>query len=153
MIGGVSAVAILRRGVRLLRVPPADRRLLLEATVEITRASIDLRVAPPSKTATLLGTPLRRDPSNRLAPRQKPEAERIGWMVARVARHLPWHPTCLRQALAVQRMLRRRRIISHLHLGVVSNPVGAAHAWVTVDGQPIIGEAGIERFVPLAAFR
>jgi Transglutaminase-like superfamily len=30
--------------------------------------------------------------------------------------------------------------------------VSAAHAWVTVDGRPVIGRRGIERFVPIAAF-
>jgi hypothetical protein len=50
-------------------------------------------------------------------------------------------------------MLRRRGISSELHLGVTSASVGEAHAWVTVGGHPVVGRPGLERFVPLAAFR
>jgi hypothetical protein len=36
----------------------------------------------------------------------------------------------------------------------VTGPVeGAAYPWVTVDGRPVIAGQGLERFVPLAAFR
>jgi hypothetical protein len=133
--------------------PAPERRLLLEVLAEVTRASIELRVAPRSKTASLLGTLRDSTPSRPLDADQVAEAKRIGDMIARAARHLPWHPTCLRQALAAMRMLRRRRIASELHLGVVTKPVGAAHAWVTANGQPIIGHAGLEKFVPVAAFR
>jgi hypothetical protein len=80
------------------------------------------------------------------------EAARVGRTVARVSSRLPWHPTCLRQSLAVKRMLARRDIACRLHLGVRSATVGEAHAWVTVDGRAVVGRAGIERFVPLAAF-
>ena len=38
-------------------------------------------------------------------------------------------------------------IASRLHLGVAGAGVNAAHAWVTVDGRPVVGRHGIERFV------
>jgi transglutaminase superfamily protein len=50
-------------------------------------------------------------------------------------------------------MLRRRGIASRLHLGVTSPKVADAHAWVTVDEHPVVGGGGLERYVPLAAFR
>ena len=139
-------------GARVLRSPAPDRRRVIEAVAELTRASIEIRVLPSSRTVGLLGVSGVAERSPAIEPERLREAALIGRTAALVANRLPWHPTCLRQALAVQRMLRRRNIPSQIHLGV-SNPRDlAAHAWVTVGGQPVVGGAGVERFVPLAAF-
>lgn len=127
-------------------------RRAVEAAAELTRASVEIRLTPSRRTVGLLGalqSPEREPP---VAVSQRETAARVGLTVARVAARLPWRPTCLRQALAVQRMLRRRRIPCRLHLGVTSATAGQAHAWVTVGGEPIVGRPGVERFVPLAAF-
>lgn len=140
-------------GVRALRLPAADRRCAVEAAAQLTRASIELRLVPRERTVGLLGALYTHEESHgRVGASGLREAERVGRIVAGVARRLPWHPTCLRQALAVQRMLRRRGIAGRLHLGVTHVAVGAAHAWVTVDGRPVVGRPGLERFVALAAF-
>jgi hypothetical protein len=130
-------------------------RLLLavEAAAQLTRASLELRLRRASRTIALLGEPRTYGVPDELVGTAKlREAERVGRAVARVAGVLPWHPTCLRQALAVQRMLRRRKIPCRLHLGVTHPSVGTAHAWVTVEGRPVVGRAGLEALVPLAAF-
>jgi hypothetical protein len=125
----------------------------LEAAAELTRASLELRLLPSERTIALLG-PLQ--PSDRrdaqVGSAKVREAARVGRTVTRVAGLLPWHPTCLRQALALQRMLRRRSIASSLHLGVMHPSVGTAHAWVTVEDQTVVGHTGFECLVPLAAF-
>jgi hypothetical protein len=136
-----------------LRLPPADRQRVLEALVELTRASLELRLLPSARTVGLLGTVDGDAAGSAATGGQLQEATLVGQAVARVAARLPWQPTCLRQALAGKRMLRRRHIPARLHLGVTSPTEGRAHAWVTVAGQPVIGGRGIERFVPLAAFR
>jgi hypothetical protein len=143
---------VIGTGVRLLRLPRGDRRRLLEATADLTRASVELRVAPKSRTVARLGNLQTTEAAGRVGPEQRAEAERVGRAVARVARRLPWHPSCLRQALAVQRMLRRRGIAGLLHLGVTGVGESAAHAWVTVDGHPVVGHHGLDRFVPLGTF-
>jgi Transglutaminase-like superfamily len=125
----------------------------LEAAVQLTRASLELRLRPASHTVALLGehqTDARRDDVVGVA--KLGEAEQVGRAVARVAHVLPWHPTCLRQALAVQRMLRRRKIACRLHLGVTHPSTGTAHAWVTVEDRAVVGRAGLDSHVPLAAF-
>jgi hypothetical protein len=139
-------------GVRTLRLPAIDRRRKLEAAVELTRASLELRLVPSSRTASLLGTLQGADGRQAVSSDELREAGRVGLVVAAAARRLPWRPTCLRQALAVRRMLRRRGIGARLHIGVTDASVGEAHAWVTVDGNPVIGRPGLERFVPIAAF-
>jgi len=121
--------------------------------VELTRASLELRLRPASRTIALLGEHQADGrPGEVVGLAKLREAERVGRAVARVAGVLPWHPTCLRQALAVQRMLRRRQIACRLHLGVTQPSIGTAHAWVTVEDRPVVGQAGVETMVPLAAF-
>jgi Transglutaminase-like superfamily len=137
---------------RLARLRRVDRRLALEAIWELARATLEIRFTASRDTVRLLGL-IDRDGDEPAVPiPQLREARRVGNMVERAARHLPWHPTCLRQALAVKRMLRRRGIPCRLHLGVESASEGVAHAWVTVDDRPVVGRRGHERFVPLAAF-
>jgi hypothetical protein len=135
-----------------VRLSSTGRRRALEAGAELTRASLQLRLVGTTRTMGILGALQTDDNAERAGATGQREAERVGRVVAAVARRLPWHPSCLRQALAVQRMLRRRGIASRLHLGVAFASVSAAHAWVTVDGRPVVGRRGIERFVPIAAF-
>ena len=143
----------LRAALKVLSLPASDRSRVVEAAAELVRASLELRVVPSSRTVARLGAVQRRDHDVGVDPARLREAERVARAVAGVADRLPWRPTCLRQALAVQRMLRRRGIASRLHLGVTNTVPRAAHAWVTVAGQPVGGRPGLEGFVPLAAFR
>jgi hypothetical protein len=78
-------------------------------------------------------------------------ARRIGKMVTRVARILPWHPSCLRQALATRTLLKRRNIACTLHVGIADVATMDAHAWVTVDGIQIVGRTA-RQFTPVAEF-
>jgi hypothetical protein len=82
---------------------------------------------------------------------QLAEARRVAFAVARAADRLPWHPTCLRQAVALQRMLRRRGIACRLEIGM-STSSREAHAWVTVHGQTVIGHRAPGSLVSLAGF-
>jgi hypothetical protein len=141
-----------RAVLKTLSLPPRERRRAVEAAVELARASLELRLVPSSRTVALLGRPRQGVPDEGVDPGRLREAERVGAAVAAVAGRLPWRPTCLRQALAAQRMLRRRGIPAHLHLGVTGPEEGRAHAWVTVCGRAVVGQPGHERFVPLAMF-
>ena len=79
------------------------------------------------------------DPAQGPPGRPQREAVRVGSAVRRASRMLPWHPTCLPQALAARIMLRRRGIDYESHLGVIKTAPFKAHAWVTVRGTPIVG--------------
>jgi hypothetical protein len=147
MAGGV-----LRGVVGVLRLPRGDRARAVEAAAQLTRASVELRLMPSSRTVRLLGPLHGGGPEVPVAVDRGREAARVGRAVAAAAARLPWLPTCLPQALAAQRMLRRRDIPAQLHLGVTSVADPSAHAWVTVDGKPVVGGRGVERYVPLAAF-
>jgi len=80
----------------------------------------------------------------------------IGLAIGRASRRLPWRVVCFQQGLAAHWMLRRRGARSRLHYGLRSEERLSAHVWVTLDGQPVIGEeesdphACVAIFPPLA---
>ena len=84
------------------------------------------------------------------------KAARISWAVSAAAARIPWRSTCLIQALAGARMLRRRSIPATLHLGAARNPTNSsileAHAWLRCDDTILIGKSDRERFTELATF-
>jgi hypothetical protein len=56
--------------------------------------------------------------------------------VDRAARYHPLPINCLRRSLALQRMLQRRKLPSHLHIGVRKGKNGLeAHAWLSSGGR------------------
>jgi hypothetical protein len=64
--------------------------------------------------------------------------------VERAARHLPGTTQCLPRSMALSWMLRRERI-SHAVIFAVRpaqdrGSIGDLHAWVEVDGEPVIGD-------------
>jgi hypothetical protein len=108
---------------KLIALPTRQKFMLLEAVLELARASIELRLLPwrmasrglmmveggeSVETALLIQDSIR--------------------IAARVA---PWRPTCLRQALATQRMLRRRNLAGRIQI-TFPDPQNKthAHAWV-----------------------
>lgn len=84
-----------------------------------------------------------------------PDADRatpIALAVERAARRHWGHMNCLRRSIALQRLLRRRRIASRLHLGVRSGEdAPEAHAWVTCAGQVLNDAPDVaERYAELS---
>ena len=128
------------------------RRRAVEAAVQLARASLELRLLRSKRSDRLLGSWHADAQDEQVSVAQLSEAQCVGYAVFWAGRLLPWHPTCLPQAIAVKRMLRRRGITSRLELGITKPPVGEAHAWVTVQGQPVIGQGELERFAVLGGF-
>jgi hypothetical protein len=133
---------------------PALRALPLagEAGIALLIASVALKATPSHRTARLLGCEValtEEVPDRTLA---SVRGRRIGAVVERVARLLPWQPACLAQALAVRLMMRRRGLASQCHLGVSALERAEAHAWVTVNGIIVQG-APVSGYTELARFR
>ena len=77
-------------------------------------------------------------PPRRPRPPTIEEADRLARLAAIAGRHAAVEATCLRQALAVLLMLRRRGATPSLKLGVGRS--GASpdmHAWVELDGRAL----------------
>jgi hypothetical protein len=113
--------------------PSAQRRLISEALVELTKARAGLRLRPFRSVVKAASRPLGKA-NDGSCPRD------IVRSVESAARRLPWTPVCFDLGLAVQHMLRRRGQDSILHYGIAPKPPSlAAHVWVSLDGDILIG--------------
>lgn len=62
-------------------------------------------------------------------------ARRMADLARAVGGRSPWRTTCLRQALAVWLLLRRRQLPAEVRIGVIAGQAPfQAHAWVELDG-------------------
>ncbi|HEX8512582.1 MAG TPA: lasso peptide biosynthesis B2 protein [Allosphingosinicella sp.] len=131
----------------------ADAPMLAEALAALTLASLAIAFLPFRRVAAAAsaagGRPARADPE---AVRRARSAV-TGW-----SRRVPWRTVCFQKGLAVHWMLRRRGIPSVLLYGARREGDGlAAHVWVDVDGETVIGGeeavgyACLARFPPEAA--
>ena len=140
-----------KRLIQFARLPAADRGLLVEALLALCTAGLRLRVSPFSRIAGRLGQHMAETAETEDSPKLL-EARRVRWAVETSARHLPWKPVCLPQALAAKRMLARRGIASTLYLGVDPARKLDAHAWVRVGRVIVTGGPREERFTVVSTF-
>jgi hypothetical protein len=108
---------------KLIDLPARQKRMLVEAVLELARASIELRLLPWRMASRGL-----------MMVAGGESAETAGLIqdsIRIAARVAPWRPTCLRQALATQRMLRRRGLAGRIQISF-PDPKNKthAHAWV-----------------------
>lgn len=89
--------------------------------------------------------------SGRVSQAALVESGRLGAVVARVLGPLPVDSRCLTQSLVLSRLLARREIPSRLVIGVSPGEAFGAHAWVEVDGHPVLptGDGQFSRLVEL----
>jgi hypothetical protein len=140
-----------KRLIQFARLPSADRVLLVEATVALSAAGLRLSVTSFARIASGLGRHMDESADAVDAAALK-QAARVRWAVETVARHLPWKPVCLPQALAAKRMLQRRGIASTLYLGVDPAKQLDAHAWVRVGRMIVTGGPREDRFAVVSTF-
>ena len=141
----------MKRLLRFLRLPAAERRLLVKAALLLAAIRLGLAVLPFQTLRRLLAK-VAEVPAG-LQGTDRSSADRITWAVEAAGRHLPGAGTCLTQALAAQVLLARRGYPALLHIGVVKGEAGQleAHAWLESRGRIVIGGAELERFTPLVA--
>jgi hypothetical protein len=118
--------------------------LLLSAGVVVPLVRVALWVVPSQ---ILLGSVSRMVARAPVTATPTPEVRRVGWAVRAIGRRVP-HASCLTQALATQILLARRGLSSQLRIGVARDAETgfAAHAWVDIDGDVLVGGAGAERY-------
>jgi hypothetical protein len=134
------------------RLSPA-RRAALVAEIALTYARVrwalrggDLRVTLARLRAPATG------PAAAVAPRLPHAAGvRLGWIVSRVLARLPERSRCLMASLVLCGLLARRGVTCPLVIGVRQGSSFGAHAWVELDGRPLLppNEAEFERLVTL----
>ena len=111
-------------------------------------AKLAVRFIPPGRIFAWANRPPRR--IDRFA---SDEAGWISWAIEDLGAK-PWmNALCLPRALATHAMLRRRGIASRLCLGVVRERGNlAAHAWVEIGKDKIVGAPEADGFTRLAEF-
>ena len=121
--------------------------------VDVTRAAVELAVARLHHRGHQLEALIDRNPApaEALSRADASLADRIAFVIPRVAARVPWRADCLVQALAAERWLASAGIASRLTLGVPRDkrPDFEAHAWLTA-GNRIVTGGDISGYVPLA---
>jgi hypothetical protein len=131
---------------KFLRLPAADRSLLVHSFLLIGAARLALWVLPFNTARRLF---VRRD---RQASGGVPTTERIGWAIS-VAKEFVPKGNCLPQALAAESLLTRSGHPVELRIGVAKTGDGGleAHAWVESEGRLVVGDLvqGLGSYTPL----
>ena len=140
-----------RPPVLFIRLSAAERSDLIEAVALCALAGVLIRVLAFRRLAARLGRHMAVSPAT-IDAATSAEVARIRWAVGAAARHLPWRPVCLPQALTAQWMLRRRGIPSTLYLGADPARDYDAHAWVRAGATIVTGGPREERFAVVASF-
>lgn len=80
----------------------------------------------------------------------------VAWSIQAVARRSPVTFTCLMQAMAAQRMLRRRGVPATVYIAMrASAPLGdplQAHAWVRCGDHVVVGACDESQYRVIATF-
>jgi Transglutaminase-like superfamily len=141
----------MKRLLRLLRLPAAERWLLAKAALLLVAIRVGLWALPFQTLRRFLATVARIPVGLREADRSS--VEWVVWAVEVTGRHLPVANTCLTQALATQVLLARRGQSPLVRIGVAKGEGGKfeAHAWVECGGEVIIGGHELERYTSLVA--
>jgi hypothetical protein len=125
-----------------------------EAVAALLVARATLALLPFRLTARLLGRAVAAgNDAMALSDRQRLRARGVGVLVDRAAGRLPWGSSCLVRVLAARLLLLRRGIPAVARFGVGHRTGFAAHAWLLVGGEAIVGGAEAESFRPIADFR
>jgi hypothetical protein len=144
-----------RRTRLFFRRSASERWLFLEAMVALIGAKLAVHFRPFRHLAPTWGRPQLETP-HASEPGERATAVAVSWAVQAVARHVPLGFVCLPQAIAAQRLLRRRGIASTLYLGVAPDTARpatiTAHAWLRAGDKLVTGESEAARHRALAWF-
>lgn len=135
---------------RFSSLPFATKRLLAESLLRLAAASAAVHLMPGSAgrkhwTGALTAR-VRRSPKHNT---QDPAT--TSWAVVAASRFVPG-ATCLVQAIVGERLLMRSGFPAQVKIGVTRDDNGAlaAHAWLVLDGQVLIGrDARVYSEMPL----
>ena len=124
------------------------RMFLREAAVMLILARLAVRFVPAARLVAWASRPPRR-----ICRFAMEDVGWVSWAVETVGARRWMSARCLPRALAAQAMLRRRGIASRLCLGVAHEHERlAAHAWIELGQDRIVGGAEARRFTRLVEF-
>jgi hypothetical protein len=128
-----------------LRLTPQNRRLLLQAITALATCDIRLRFQGMQR--------LHAWATKQRTARITAEPSDLIWAVQVASRRLP-RSTCLKRALALQRLLSHHGHYSELRIGVEkSDDRFRAHAWLMCDDQVVMGSPEFREYELLTAWQ
>lgn len=116
----------------------SDYLLAAEALAYLAAAGLAVRYLPFRRIANWMASP---------GGGGQPSiaAGRIALAVERASRRAPWRTVCIHEGISAHRMLARRGFPSQFVYGLQQSPDAlAAHVWVRIGADVIVGQAGID---------
>ena len=137
--------------IRLRRPTWRQWLLLAEGFCSLGAAWIALRLVPFRRLASGRGDSGTESAADTHTARRPVDG--ISWAVQAAGRRTPWKTTCLVQALAARRMLRRRGRTSTIYFGLTKDEAGEleAHAWLRCGTKVLTGSRGRRRYTVVSA--
>ncbi len=128
---------------------PADRRLLNRTFFLVLFVRLWLWLASYHSLSRFLHWLARQTRNSSRISMQYPD--RASWAVQSVSRCIPGARTCLVEAMALQFILQRHGIPSHMQVGVCKDEQGKlrAHAWIECRGHVVIGGTDLSAYTLL----
>ncbi|MNC29565.1 hypothetical protein D3C75_778140 [compost metagenome] len=128
--------------------------MLLEACFYLAWARI-FKLFPFSKVSTALGKPM--EETSWTEHESHPTAAllyNISYSVHVMSRYVWWESMCLVKAIAIMKMLERRRIDCTLYMGTSKDVSGKliAHAWLRSGSFYLAGQKEMDRFTVALTF-
>jgi hypothetical protein len=146
---------MMRRLRRFMALSPTQRRLFLRAWLALPVIDLMLRLLGLQRTERILGgsgAPTSMPRTSTPSPADIAAAEADAVLIAIAGRYAIGNGSCLRQALLLWWLLRRRGCRPEIRIGVTVRDGFAAHAWVELDGRPLAQLPDQQgRFVPMEA--
>jgi hypothetical protein len=138
---------------RFAGLPPAERRVFLEAVMWLGLFRAAILVIPFRVIAPYLGTHMAETPRE-ASEDGRQSAREVAQAVRRASRYVPWQAKCLVQAMAGKQMLQRRGFASTLYLGLAKKADQGlqAHAWLRCGSGIILGGGGLQHFSVVSTF-
>ena len=127
-----------------------DKKLFIEAVITLFWVKVMVVFLPLRWYAKLLG---KEHTTNNEDPNINDIVYKISRAIVRGRKVFPWKTLCLCEAISAKIMLKRRRQISTLYLGVAKEKgTLVAHAWLRCGTSYITGKPGAEKFTVVSTF-
>jgi len=148
-----NSLALVRKIIAFTCTKRSDRLMLMEAFVLTGIYRTMIFLLPFSKYKRHIGIHNMETPFQ-IGTKEYAVVKKVSWAVETVSRYTPWKSKCFVQALAAQRMLKRRDIDSTMYLGVSRNGDDGmkAHAWLRCGNVYVTGGNGSREFTEVARF-
>jgi Transglutaminase-like superfamily len=142
-----------KKVMRVLRLPLAQKGLLLETLVLLALAGLAVLLLPFRWIARALGKQETQTPEHEDSA-QAQQLLRLAFMLRKASKNVPWTSKCLDQTMAAKFMLARSGIAGTINFGVRNDESSqlAAHAWLRSGTYYVTGGEIRNRFTIINTF-